>query len=120
MNLFIYQEAIFRDKTRLRCTKNGRLLIRREVAKSLNIENEERLSYTVIADKTNTRSIIIMFGRDSGGSCVKVTDIKGVKSIALKRVIKRYIPLMAQYADYRVVQNELYVTIKSDYEDYLS
>jgi hypothetical protein len=115
MNLQLLSGTIFRDKTRLRYTKDGRLLIKTEVVKELNLGATRHMSYMVHSIDQPSGTLVVVFTKSSPDNRKQVllNDISGTKILALKRVLLKYPSPSAQYVNFKVKgQEELWVTFK--------
>jgi hypothetical protein len=115
MNLHIIDHPIFRDRTRLRCTKDGRLLIKNAVAKKMNLGTTRHLGYLIHRLDETSGTLVLIFTKMPSGDTkpIIVNNISGTKILALGSVLSKYSSLTAQYVKFNVAnQGELWVTFK--------
>ncbi len=119
MNLQIFQAPFFRDETKLRYTRDGRLLIKNNIVEMLNLENEKQL-YSVVKKvdlKIGEVEILLTKDKVDNGHCLILSKMGCVRSLNLNRNLAGYNLDCGQYIRYKVSGNrslDVYLPISTN------
>jgi hypothetical protein len=105
MSIYIFSCDLFRDNSRLRLTKEGRLIIKSNLVKALNIAELNQIylhSVTHQAD-SNLIYVVLSVKVESETKALRISDIGGLKIISLKESLSAYKLKIPQYAEFDMV-----------------
>lgn len=107
MNIHLIKCTLFRDATKLRYTNDGRLLVKTDISKQLEISDKKNIRCSVQSIDADRKYLQLLFGSDeethtdrSDVNKLVVSDIRGVKVLALKSIVSRIADVKEQYTTY--------------------